>query len=794
MRSRNFRAVTAMLIGGAAVAYSANPAFAQDKAGATAQAPADEDPAQGDSADTATTSESQAIIVTARRRAETLVDVPIAVTAYSGEALAQAGSADITDLSETTPNVTLEVSRGTNSTLTAFIRGVGQQDPVAGFEPGVGVYLDDVYLNRPQAAVLDIYDVQRIEVLRGPQGTLYGRNTIGGAVKYVTKRLGDSPELNAKATYGTYNQADLVVSASTPIDSEGKLKIGVAGARLSRDGFGVNLTTGQQNYNKDIWAGRATLEFEPSSDFFLRISGDYTHDKSNPRGGHRLIPGLASGAPVLDDVYNTRGGLDDPKQDVKAWGITALAEAHPSDWLTFRSITAYRKDDSATPIDFDALPAVDLDVPAYYNNKQFSQEMQLLVDTGPLNGLLGVYYLDASARTVFDVRLPGSVTALTYGLVDTSTTAIFGDFTYDFTPQLSLSLGGRYTWDTRKSDINRGVYLGGGSPYFGGTGFLYLVQSDFTGKRDFTQFTPRASLSFKPTPNQNLYVSYAKGFKGGGFDPRGVSTAAPDTNGDGTVSYQEVYNFMTFDPEKVDSYEVGYKAALWDNRLNIALDGFIAEYTDVQVPGSVGTTINGQQTFIGVTTNAGRARIKGIEFEGNLVAGRDMATSGDRLTLAWTLGYIDAKYTQFIDSRGIDVANERAFQNTPEWTASGTLGYSTPVGSGNLDFTGTVSYRSKTQQFELATPMLDQPGFALFNANLVWHSAGDRFSVGVHGRNLFDKRYIVSGYNFLAQNPDTGAFLKNGSGNYIPTLGAEGVLTAYYGNPRQISATVTFKY
>ncbi|MXP27692.1 TonB-dependent receptor [Porphyrobacter algicida] len=794
MRSRNFRAVTALLIGGAALAYSANPAFAQDNSGAIAQAPSDEDPAQGDSADSATTTESQAIIVTARRRAETLVDVPIAVTAYSAAALDQAGSVDITDLSETTPNVTLEVSRGTNSTLTAFIRGVGQQDPVAGFEPGVGVYLDDVYLNRPQAAVLDIYDVERIEILRGPQGTLYGRNTIGGAVKYVTKRLSDSPTLNARATYGTYNQADLVVSASTPID-DGKLKIGVAGARLSRDGFGVNLTTGQQNYNKDIWAGRATLEFEPSSDFFLRISGDYTHDKSNPRGGHRLIAGLASGIAPLTDVYDTRGGLNDPKQDVKAWGITALAEAHPSDWLTFRSITAYRKDDSATPIDFDALPAVDLDVPAYYNNKQFSQEMQLLVDTGPLNGLVGVYYLDASARTVFDVRLSPAVAALTYGLVDTDTVAVFGDFTYDFTPQWSLSLGGRYTWDNRKSDINRGVYVGaGGSPYFGGNGVLAIVQSDFTGKRDFTQFTPRASISFKPTLNQNFYVSYAKGFKGGGFDPRGVSTAAPDANGDGTVSYQEVYNFMTFDPEKVDSYEVGYKAALWDNRLNIALDGFIAEYKDVQVPGSVGTVINGQQTFIGVTTNAGRARIKGIEFEGNLIAARDMATGGDRLTLAWTLGYIDAKYTQFIDSRGIDVANERAFQNTPEWTASGTLGYSTPVGSGDLDFTGTVSYRSKTQQFELATPMLDQPGFALFNANLVWHSAGDRFSIGVHGRNLFDKRYIVSGYNFLAQNPDTGAFLTNGNGDYIPTLGSEGVLTAYYGNPRQISATVTFKY
>ena len=143
--------------------------------------------------------------------------MPIAVTAYSGEQLENQGALDITDISDTTPNVTLETSRGTNTTLTAFIRGVGQQDPVAGFEAGVGLYLDDVYLNRPQAAVLDIYDVERIEVLRGPQGTLYGRNTIGGAIKYVTRRLPNRRPRNLRANLGTYKQADLIASASTPL-------------------------------------------------------------------------------------------------------------------------------------------------------------------------------------------------------------------------------------------------------------------------------------------------------------------------------------------------------------------------------------------------------------------------------------------------------------------------------------------------------------------------------------------------------------------------------------------------
>src|SRR4029450_8150205 len=156
------------------------------------------------------------IVVTARRRAESLQDVPIAVSAYSGEQLEREGAIDITDVGDTTPNVTLETSRGTNTTLTAFIRGVGQQDPVAGFEAGVGLYLDDVYFNRPQAAILNIYDVERIEVLRGPQGTLYGRNTIGGAIKYVTRRIPtDGPHFSIRTNLGTHRQADLIVSAST---------------------------------------------------------------------------------------------------------------------------------------------------------------------------------------------------------------------------------------------------------------------------------------------------------------------------------------------------------------------------------------------------------------------------------------------------------------------------------------------------------------------------------------------------------------------------------------------------
>lgn len=750
--------------------------------------------AASDTPDIRSAEESGEIVVTARRRSESIVDVPIAVTAYSGEQLEASGAMDITDIGDTTPNVTIEASRATNSTLTAFIRGVGQQDPVGGFEPGVGIYLDDVYLARPQAALLDIYNVERIEVLRGPQGTLYGRNTIGGAIKYVTKRIGADPELSVRGTLGTDEHADIILSAGAPV-GDGTLRIGASGARLSRDGFGQNLTTGLDNYNRDIWAGRASAEINNEDNFFLRVQGDYTHDKSAPRGGHRLIPGLVSGTPVLADVYDTRGALNFPEQDIKAWGVSLYAEYQPSDVITLRNITAFRRDRSRGPIDFDALPAVDADVPGVYRNRQFSQELQLLYSADGVDALLGAYFLDARAVTAFDVRLPGGLAAFTFGGVDTKTYAVFGELSYDFSEQLSLSVGGRYTWDKRVSDINRGVYVGGGgSPFFGGTGVLALTQSDFEGQRTFRKFTPKATLSYQPTDDQTLYLSYSAGFKGGGFDPRGVTTACRNPLGT-ACSPAELFDFMSFDPETVNSYEAGYKASLAGGEGFVGLALFHADYRDVQVPGSIGTVVSGIPTFIGITTNAGKARFQGVELEGRYTLGRDLGAAGDKLGVSGSLGYINADYLRFIDARGIDVADRRKIQNTPEWTLSGTLDYSVPVGAGTLGLNTTLSYRSKTQQFELRIPGLDQKAYALWDASLVWRSDDDRWSLGLHGRNLTDKRYITSGYNFLRQNPDTGDFvLANGQPGLSSTLGAEGVLTGFYGNPRQVYLTVGLKF
>src|SRR3954453_8427502 len=668
----------------AAAALFTSPAAAATQGNPTASPPSTND-AQTQAQ--AATGSDQQIVVTARRRNELLLNVPVAVTAYSGEQLNRQGALDITDIADTTPNVTLEVSRGTNSTLTPFIRGIGQQDPVAGFEQGVGLYLDDVYLNRPQASVLDIYDVERIEGLRGPQGTLYGRNTIGGAIKYVTRRVPtDGPHISARTNLGTYRQADLILSASAPLTKT--LAIGVAAARLTNHGFGSNLTTGQRNYNKNIWAARGTLEFQPSDRVFFRLSGDYTWDNSNPRGGHRLISNLCTtaacngGEQVMGNVFNSAGGLNDPKQLVRSGGAALHGEIELTDWLKFRTITALRKDHPATPIDFDATPYVDLDVPAIYRNPQFSQDFQLVADKGPLQGVGGFYYLNASAYDAFDVRLyttlpsvlPG-LTAATSGDVKTKTWAIFGDLTYDFTPQWSVSLGGRYTNDERQAKILRQTYILGGQPLLGGSppfdvGVPIATTSNFSGRRVDEAFTPRASIQFKPNANHNLYLSYSKGFKGGGFDPRGQSTQAP------SQAPQDIFNFMTFKPEKVTSYEAGWKAALFDHRLQLATAVFDAEYKDVQVPGSAGCTVGGVQTFCGITTNAGGARFRGVELESNWRAAENIAAAGDRLTFAGSLGYLDAKYTKFIsvvtmDPNGnpiaptqVDLPNFRKIKNT----------------------------------------------------------------------------------------------------------------------------------
>lgn len=788
------RAVRLALAGG--LCLTLNAALAQDTD--------EDDEAEGQA--TEEPQELEDIQVTARLRTESLRDVPIAVTAFSGQELEDRGAQDITYLNQAVPNVTVEVSRGTNSTLTTFIRGVGQQDPVAGFEAGVGVYLDDVYLNRPQMAVLDIYDVERIEVLRGPQGTLYGRNTIGGAIKYVTKRLGHEPSLSLEGEVGSYSQVDLVASGELPVTDT--LSVGASVASFKRSGYGENLFLGYDHYNKDVQAARFSAEWTPVPELFVRLSGDYTQDDSNPKSGHRLIPGLFSGAPVLDDVYDTRAGISGPRpHEADQSGATLLAEYDlNANWM-LKNVTAYREDENFQQIDFEALPAEDVDVPVLYKNRQFSQELQLHYSGDRTDGVLGFYYLDANAFNAFDVilaqtgeviGLPG-LNAFTLGDVDTESWSVFSDVTYDIGDYLDmdtgleLSVGGRYTEDKRSSRVLRQTMIGGNSPFLGGDAMTIATTSDFEGSETFTDFTPRVSLSWEPDPDHNLYASFSEGFKGGSFDPRGATTAAPDLDGDGNVSEDEVFQFMKFEPETVETVELGAKSLWADGRATTSLAVFHSDYSDVQVPGSVGVDTDGDgvaDTFTGVTTNAGAATVQGVEFEGNASLGRDVFTDGDVFRTGWALGWIDAEYDRFITAindptTGDDVlenvADERVFQNTPEWTAHWNLRYDRPMNlfgmNGDFSVIGAWSYRSETHQFEIPNEFLDQDAYSLYDLNLIWATLDGKYEVGLHGRNLTDEEYKVAGYNFAS--PD----------GTQSTLGLEGVLNAFYGPPRTVSAT-----
>lgn len=721
------------------------------------------------------------VVVTARRREESLQDVPLAISAFSGEQLARIGAVDVIEVAKFSPNVTLEVSRGTNTTLTAFIRGVGQQDPVAGFESGVGIYLDDVYLNRPQAAVLDIYDVERIEVLRGPQGTLYGRNTIGGAIKYVTSKLGDEPETKVRFSVGSYNQLDAIITASTPITDT--LRIGGSVARLTRDGFGDNLNLpGIENYHKDLIGARMSVEWDATDALSFRLTGDYIDDSSDPRQGHRLTVGNLTGAPILGDVYDTRSGLNIPQQSVESLGGALTAEWVLNDRFTLKNILSYRDDVTYTPIDFDSLPGVDLDVPAVYDNEQFSEELQLLFNGERSSGIFGFYYLDASAFNDFDVILgttgdligaPG-LNANTVGDVTTDSWSVFGDYSWDLNDEISLSVGGRYTVDERTSRVLRRTYIGG-TTFGGNNPTVIATTSDFSGSKEFSEFTPRASISWQPNEEQNLYLSYSEGFKGGSFDPRGQTSVAPDLDGDGTVGADDIFDFMQFDPEFVNSYELGLKSSWMDNRVNTSIAFIYADYEDIQIPGSVGLDSDNdgiEETFIGITSNAGEADMTGLEFEG-------LAYLNDNFSFAWSFGYLDAEFKQFIDAFGNDVADEREFQNTPEVTSSASLTYETPLSlfsnSGSLAVITSLAYRGDTTQFEVPTPELDQDAYTLWDMSIVWEDDDGHWRAGLHGKNLTDEEYKVAGYYFLA-------------------LGLESSVTAFYGNPLTVTATVDYRF
>ena len=712
--------------------------------------------AQENKAATATENKEQAALeviqVTARRTAENLQTVPVAVTSIGAEDLKQKGIENITSIQQQSPNTTLQVSRGTNSTLTAYIRGIGQQDPLWGFEPGVGIYLDDVYMARPQGAAMDIYDVERIEVLRGPQGTLYGRNTIGGAVKYVTKALTGDNEFAVRGTVGSYGQKDLKLSGQTAITD--KLFIGAAGATYNRDGFGTYLNTGDENYNKDIRTGRVSLQYQALDNLRFSFAADKTQDDSNSKGGHRLTNSLLTGEAPLDNVYDSKTSMPvDNSVETSGHSLTMAWDIN-ANW-TLKAITAKREGVTDTNIDFDSTIRPSLDVPAFYEDEQTSNELQLLFNNDKFKFASGLYSFTGDACGAFGTVLVAGlgVTIENGGCVNTDSIAAYAQGTYQVNDQWSFTLGGRYTKDDKDAAVYRYVYLGYKLPR--DTANKIGVQSDFTGDESFNHFSPRVGFEYQANDNVMMYGSYTDGFKSGGFDMRGNQSVNPNA-GD------------PYQPETVDTFELGVKSELWDRRLRLNAALFTSAYDDMQV--TVQRAVN--NTVASQVLNAASADINGLELEA-------VAVASDALQFNLVLGYTDAKFNEvmFYDAvtkTTTDVSGLWSFANTPELT--GTLGtkYTTGLLGGELVFNANLYHRSETQIFELPS-VLDFGGYTLFNAGATWYDASGNWDVSLQGRNLGNKETRIAGYNF-------------------PLLAGEQTITAYYGDPRTVSLSVGYRF
>jgi len=736
------------------------------------------------------------VVVTARRRAELIQDVPGAVSSISGAELEKQAMPDITAVANLVPSTTLKASRGTNTTLTAFIRGIGQQDPVAGYEPGVGIYLDDVYMARPQGALTDIYDLERVEILRGPQGTLYGKNTIGGAVKYVTRKLSPKTTFGVKATVGNYGEKDLVLNATVPLSD--MLRIGGSVATFNRDGFGQNVVNGKDNYNKEAVAGRISIELTPSSNLFIRLSSDRTVDDSQAKQGYRLTPGPApaSLAP-LENKYDTRANLyavNGHAQQVITQGTALLAEYQVNPELSFKSVTAYRKSKSFAPIDFDSLGTPLFEAPTIYADNQKSQEFQLTYTGAKIQGVAGVFYMKANAFNEFDVLINfpalGGLAAYTMDDINSRTKAVFADVSYSVTDTFNVNVGGRYTDDQHDARIFKRTYIGlAGSPTLGNPAAAGLSPAntdlgpDALNRTD-TKFTPKLGFGWKFAPQHNMYGTASQGFKGGMFDPRMDLTG---TGGPNTLASQ--LKRKGVNPEEVTAFELGLKSSMNGGRLQTNAAVFFTKYKNVQIPGSIITydAAGNANGFSGSLTNAGKAKIKGLELEA-------ISQLTNSLNVSGMYSYIDAKYDEWLVANGpnlINLARNAEFQNTPKHSGNLSASYDWPLvlsgRSGMLSLMNGVSYKSRVYQTEIVrtgnTPGLDalvpgnlllaQDAYTLWDASLVWTSADRKVQVGLHGRNLTDKRYKVAGYNFSASS---------------------NTVTAFYGDPRTVKATVSLKF
>jgi len=748
------RKYLSLAIGSVLVTALASPVvWAQDAA------PSDATTQEGGSQETKATTLG-ALTVTARKREETLQEVPVAVTAFNADALDKLNVQDISDLDAQVPNLTVYAARGSSSTLTAYIRGVGQSDPLWGVDPGVGLYLDDVYIARPQGALLDVFDVERVEVLRGPQGTLYGKNTIGGAIKYISRGLPREFEGNASMTVGNYNQLDVKAAVGGPIGgADSGLRGRIAVASLNRDGFGENTVTDQEVSDKEILALRGQLGAYAGDDFDVQFAFDWMDDQSGVRGAqmlaaNRFVPGVQP----LDSRYDVRNGMPNVN-DTEMKGISATVNWRANDDWSFKYVVAKRESDTETNIDFDTTQAKIADVKAFYSDQQVSHEIQANFDAGGrARGVMGLYKFDGDAGGQVLNNFFNLLFGDTQGVVQTESIALYADWTFDLTEKLKLDVGARYTDEDKHATVlNRG--------YSDATFTTPIsVAANFDKTINFKNTSPKISLDYEITPDIMVYGLASRGFKSGGYNIRAQATAVPRSAD-------------PFQDEQVDSYEVGTKMGFLDSTLFLNLAAFHNKYDDIQLSIFTAYDSNGDGTddaFFGDFTNAGSGTVNGAEVEYQWLPNAHWVVSGN---LAW----LDAKFDEYM-FKGVNIAGQQEFTNAPEFSGAVNLEWRTDLaGGGNLSARVGYSYQSEVVATTevvrdpvtgaIAQP-ITQDGYGLVNAGVTWR-VNDAWSFSLSGSNLADEEYRTTGYNLDA---------------------ALGVMTGFYGAPRQYALTARYNF
>ena len=701
------------------------------------------------------------IVVTARRTAENVQRVPSAISVFNERTLDRIQATDTTGLQGAVPNLNIVQGRGSSNATNIYIRGIGQPDALQTYDPAVGVYIDDVYLSRIRGNQLDLLDVERIEVLRGPQGTLYGKNTIGGAI-------------------------------SGPLSDT--VAAGFAIMRAQRDGF-VEDRNDKRDYNdRNSIGGRAALAFTPSDRFRFDVTADYAHDDAHLNTGapindliHLLTPSLL--LPLQEDPRDydfkveTTPGLPNSTK-LTHWGVSGTAAYDVTDVLTLKSITAFRKLHTKDYIDIDATALEVGDVLVDVHQKQLSQEFQLAYTSDRLTAVAGLYYLrekneshqEAYADDLVDLTLfrTGTCIPLVTCLPDallgptnfptflrtidddlkTDSYAAYANASFAVTDALRVSAGVR--WTREEKDYFRTTSTFSNSPLL-----TSVVPFDFDRKDHWTDVSPMVTVDYQFSPAVMGYLRYAKGFKSGGFNGRA----------------NEVGSSTEYDPETVDSFEAGLKSTIARQlRLNVAV--FHNNYKDFQARVSELDTSTTPPTPLLSVLNAGKLRIRGAELEAAW-------TPTPELLIDAQIGYLDAEYKQFDDARFTSFGGSRAFQEpafSPKWTMRYGAQYSFALGGGGgITVGGQARYRSRHAlsvdntftNTDTEIEGLFQKSYWLADARIVWENSSKKLSVGLYGNNLFDKLYKTDGQEFSS------------IGN---------IRTVYFGAPRTVSLKFTARY